>query len=96
MILVIILIAAMALGTIVLAAWPLVGPQGEAARRALHTRNGRELDDALNRSLDAINEIDFDRRAGHLSEADFAELDRDERARALELLRRKDAREERS
>jgi len=94
MALVIIVISAMALGTIVLMAWPLLEPRGEAARRASHTRKEHELEDALNRSLDAINEIDFDHRAGHLSDDDFRELDGDERARALELLRRKDSPQE--
>jgi hypothetical protein len=93
MVFVIIFISAMTLGTIVLISWPLIGPQGDAARAASRTRKSRELDDALNRSLDAITEIDFDHRAGHLSDDDFAELDENERARALELLRRKDAQE---
>jgi hypothetical protein len=33
----------------------------------------------------------MDHRAGNLSDADFADLDREERARAVELMRRRDA-----
>ena len=48
------------------------------------------MDEDLERSLAAIREIEFDHRAGNLSDEDFAELDRAERARAVELLRRRD------
>ena len=38
----------------------------------------------------AIREIEMDHRAGNLSDEDFAALDRAERARAVELMRRRD------
>lgn len=49
-----------------------------------------EAADAVARSLDAISEIDFDYRAGNLSEEDFVALDRRERARAIDMLRQRD------
>ena len=51
----------------------------------------RAVQEDLERSLKAIQEIEHDRAAGHLSDADFEELDRVERARAVELMRRRDA-----
>jgi hypothetical protein len=94
MLVAILVISALALGTIVLIGWPLLSAP-DRLRDGSRTRRERELEDALNRSLDAIDEIDFDHRAGHLSDADFAALDGNERARALELMRRKDSLEDR-
>jgi hypothetical protein len=51
----------------------------------------RAVEEELRQSFDAIREIDMDHRAGNLSDDDFAALDRDERARAVELMRRRDA-----
>ena len=89
MVIEIIIVAALALGTIVLIGRPLLAPRGAGGAGREDPRR-REVQDALDRSLDAIDEISFDHRAGHLSDDDFAALDADERARALELLRRRD------
>ena len=51
---------------------------------------GRVLQDEIDRSLHAIREIEFDHRAGNLSDQDFAELDSAERAQLATLLRRRD------
>ena len=84
------LIAAVALVVVAVLAWPLLGrapgspppdPEGEA-RQAIQ--------EDLDRSLEAIREIEMDHRAGNLSPEDFAALDRAERARAVELMRRRD------
>ena len=84
------LIAILSVALVALIAWPLVSgraPTGpDAAAQAL-----QGAEDDLTRSLDAIREIDMDHRAGNLSDDDFAELDREERARAVELMRRRDA-----
>jgi hypothetical protein len=48
------------------------------------------VEEDLHRSLEAIREIEMDHRAGNLSDEDFAQLDRAERARAVELMRRRD------
>ena len=45
------------------------------------------VEEDLERSLAAIREIEMDHRAGNLSDEDFAELDRAERVRAVELMR---------
>ena len=83
------LIAILSVALVALIAWPLVSgrvPTGpDVAGQALQS-----AEDDLSRSLDAIREIDMDHRAGNLSDADFAELDREERARAVELMRRRD------
>lgn len=84
------IVAAVALALVAIVAWPLVihragdppGDPEDAARRA--------IDEDLQRSLDAIREIDMDHRAGNLSDDDFAALDAAERARAVELMRRAD------
>jgi hypothetical protein len=84
------LIAILSVALVALIAWPLVSgrvpTQPDVAGQAL-----QGAEDDLSRSLDAIREIEMDHRAGNLSDADFAELDREERARAVELLRRRDA-----
>jgi hypothetical protein len=73
-----------------LVAWPLLRraepeppPDPRADERA-------RVAEELERSLAAIREIEFDHRAGNLSDEDFAALDAAERARAVELLRRRD------
>jgi hypothetical protein len=84
------LIAILSVALVALIAWPLVSgrvpTQPDAAGQAL-----QGAEDDLSRSLDAIREIEMDHRAGNLSDADFADLDREERARAVELMRRRDA-----
>ena len=84
------LIAILSVALVALIAWPLVSGRTvaapDAAQQAL-----QGAEDDLSRSLDAIREIDMDHRAGNLSDDDFAELDREERARAVELMRRRDA-----
>jgi hypothetical protein len=84
------ILAAVALALVALVMWPLVvrspdeapADPSEAARKA--------IDEDLQRSLAAVKEIEMDHRAGNLSDEDFAALDRAERARALELMRRRD------
>jgi hypothetical protein len=79
-----------ALVVVAVLAWPLLGrapgappPDPEAERR-------QAIQEDLDRSLEAIREIEMDHRAGNLSPEDFAALDRAERARAVELMRRRD------
>lgn len=92
-----IMIAAVAGALAVLAVgWPLLRREDtERARRADDEAAAAEdagaLEEAIARSLAAIREIEADHRAGHLSDADFAELDAAERARAASLIRRRDA-----
>lgn len=82
------ILAAVALAVVALVLWPLVARPAaeppsdprEAARRA--------AEEDLRRSLEAVREIEMDHRAGNLSDEDFAQLDRAERARAVELMRR--------
>jgi hypothetical protein len=72
--------------------WPLLvraedgaaTPDARASRRAA-------LEEDLERALAAIREIEQDHRSGALSDEDFATLDRDERRRAVEIMRRIDA-----
>ena len=73
-------------------AWPVVrgdqvpdaGPSGAAEERT-------RVDDDLQRTLASIKEIEFDHASGHLSDEDFSTLNADERAKAVELLRARDA-----
>jgi len=71
-------------------AWPLLarGPGTPPADPDAERR--RAIQEDLDRSLEAIREIEMDHRAGNLSDEDFAALDRAERARAVELMRRRD------
>ena len=83
------LIAVFSVLLVALVAWPLLTRSGELADTGdLDDRIA--VDEELRQSLDAIREIDMDRRAGNLSDEDFTALDRDERARAVELMRRRD------
>lgn len=76
-------------------AWPLITAvdRDDAAEfaRARDSAAADELEEAIARSLAAIREIDVDHRTGNLSDEDFAALDATERARAAELMRRRDA-----
>ena len=85
----VVLLGLVALAVVALIAWPLVRSPVEAVETRAPATDP-ELRDALDRSLRAIREIEFDHRAGNLSDEDFAELDAAERARAAELLRRRD------
>lgn len=87
-----ILTALVGLVVVALVAWPLVSPRGADALPE-DDPEGRELDERVDAALRAIREIDFDHRAGNLSDADFRELDRSARAEAARLLRRRDARD---
>jgi hypothetical protein len=75
-----------------LVAWPLLyGPAPESVEAPrVADEQRRQVEEDLDRTLAAIKEIEFDRAAGHLSDEDFRALDADERARAVELLRRRD------
>ena len=87
------LIVAVALVVVAAVAWPLLAraPGTPPADPEVERRAGDQED--LDRSLEAIREIEMDHRAGNLSDEDFAALDRAERARAVELMRRLDRRE---
>jgi len=85
------LISLMVIGVAAAIGWPLrpgaVAPPGGGAVDL----ERRDVEDSLERSLTAIREIEFDHSAGHLSDEDFAALQTAEQARALDLLRRRDA-----
>jgi hypothetical protein len=87
----VILIAVATLVLVLAVAWPLMRGAGEAPAADGGQRELEGIEEELARSLAAIREIELDHRAGNLSDEDFAELDRDERARAVELMRRRDA-----
>jgi hypothetical protein len=84
------IVAAVALVVVAALAWPLVARRDDRARADAGTDARRALEEDLERSLAAIRESEMDHRAGNLSDDDFAELDRAERARAVELMRRRD------
>ncbi len=84
------ILAAVALIVVAALAWPHVVRRDEPARADPASDAHRAVEEDLERSLAAIREIEMDHRAGNLSDEDFAELDRAERARAVELLRRRD------
>lgn len=91
----VILALAVGLATAVAVVWPLLAREDpeqavqDDARLALADARA-EADAALERSLASIREIEQDHRTGNLSDDDFAALDRAERARAAELVRRRD------
>ncbi len=84
-----VLIAVISVLLVALVAWPLLTRQQDPLP-AYQEDDRRAVEEELQRSLDAIREIDMDHRAGNLSDEDFEALDRDERARAVELMRRRD------
>jgi Tfp pilus assembly protein PilN len=86
---VVVLVAAVALAVVVAVAWPLLHERRQTEPLA-DDQAGRALQDEIDRSLHAIREIEFDHRAGNLSDQDFAELDGAERAQLAALLRRRD------
>jgi hypothetical protein len=85
-----ILIALAALAVVTAVAWPLVTHRIEDPPDDPVDDARRTVEEDLQRSLEAIREIDMDHRAGNLSDDDFAALDGAERARAVELMRRAD------
>ena len=85
-----VLIAVISVLLVALVAWPLLTRQQDPLP-AYQEDDRRAVEEELQRSLDSIREIDMDHRAGNLSDEDFEALDRDERARAVELMRRRDA-----
>lgn len=90
-----VLVVVLSVALVALVAWPLltrspVPPDGPGVAPAPAGGERTEVEEDLERSLEAIREIDFDHRAGNLSDEDFAALDRAERARAVELMRRRD------
>ncbi len=89
----VLLVSAVALVVVAAVAWPLVRERSESAETTYADERGRALQDEIDQSLRAIREIEFDHKAGNLSDADFAELDGAERSRAAELLRHRDATE---
>jgi hypothetical protein len=75
---------------VALVTWPLLHESADVTVVDPRADERQALNDEIERSLAAIREIEFDRRAGNLSDQDFAALDAQERARAAELLRRRD------
>ncbi|HEX2502378.1 MAG TPA: hypothetical protein VHK00_00415 [Miltoncostaeaceae bacterium] len=88
------ILAAVALVVVAALAWPLIARRDERLPADPGDDARLAVEEDLARSLSAIREIEMDHRAGNLSDADFAELDRAERARAVELMRRRDALDE--
>ncbi len=84
-----VLIAVVALAVVGAIAWPLLTGRPWTDEGALDPERA-ELEAQIAASLSAIREIEFDHRAGNLSDEDFAELDRAERANAARLIRRRD------
>jgi hypothetical protein len=87
---VIVVVIALAMAVALAVAWPVAarGPEDTPEDPVFASRHA--IDEDLQRSLEAIREIDMDYRAGNLSDEDFAALDDAERARAVELMRRAD------
>ena len=73
-------------------AWPIVrGDRLPDEDPASAGDDIQRVAEDLERTLDSIKEIAFDHASGHLSDEDFSALDADERSRAIELLRERDA-----
>jgi len=73
-------------------AWPVVrGDQLPDTEEPAAGQERKRVEDDLQRALESIKEIEFDHASGHLSDEDFSTLDADERAKAIELLRERDA-----
>ncbi len=85
------LIALIAFAVVAAVSWPLIQPRREEGGATPSDLPAVALQDAIDRSLRAIREIEFDHRAGNLSDEDFVALDRAERQRAAELLRRRES-----
>ncbi len=87
-----ILTAIVGLVVVALIAWPLIDRRAVDALPADNPEL-RDLNERVDQALRAVREIDFDHRAGNLSDEDFRDLDRAARAEAARLLRRRDAME---
>ncbi|MSO44828.1 MAG: hypothetical protein EXQ74_05950 [Thermoleophilia bacterium] len=87
------LIAILSVGLVALVAWPLI--VRSPAPTSAWSDDRRAVEDDLWQALDAIREVEMDHRAGNLSHEDFATLDRDGRAHAVGLIRRRDEMTER-
>jgi hypothetical protein len=86
-----IVLAVVTLAIVVAVAWPLLVRGADEAPPDAGLAARAAIDEDLQRSLEAIREIEMDHRAGNLSDDDFAQLDAAERARAVELMHRADA-----
>ncbi len=82
--------AALAVGVGIAVAWPLLR-RSDSGDGAAPTGRRARLEEQLEVSLEAIREIEQDHRSGGLSDEDFETLNRDERTRAVALMRRLDA-----
>lgn len=85
-----VLIVLVAFAVVAGIAWPMLHGRVDGAAETLPAGGDPELQDEIDRSLRAIREIEFDHAAGNIDEADFSELVGVERARAADLLRRRD------
>jgi hypothetical protein len=73
-------------------AWPVLrGDQVPDPEESAAGQERKRVDDDLERALESIKEIEFDHASGHLSDEDFSTLNADERAKAIELMRERDA-----
>lgn len=84
-----IVVAILALGLVAVVARPLLSPK--AALDAAPDGELCEADAQVSDALAEIEEIEFDRASGHLSDQDFAALSEDAKRRAVEMIRRRDA-----
>ena len=92
----VLIVAIAALAVVALVAWPLVRVDAHAPPPDPDAEARRDVEEQLGMALEAIREIEMDHRAGNLSDEDFAALDKAERARAVELMRRVDALQEKT
>lgn len=84
-----IIILILAFGLVALVARPLFADARDGENEIASDR--QELEAQVSDALAQIDEIDFDRASGHLSDEDFSDLSDDAKRRALELIRRRDA-----
>lgn len=84
----ILFVGAVSLAAVAAIAWPIVagGPGAEGPLE----RQSVEAEQELERALVAIKEIEFDHRAGSLSDADYGELRTEAERRAVAAMRRRD------
>lgn len=76
------------LAAIWLAAWPLIG-RNRAATPASETER-RELEAEKARLLGEIHDLELDQATGKLSDEDFAAIEAQLKARAVEVMRKLD------
>lgn len=86
-----IVLAVVSLVVVAAVAWPLLVRRADQPPVDPRPAARAAIDEDLQRSLEAIREIEMDHRAGNLSDDDFNQLDAAERARAVELMNRADA-----